>query len=395
MSSAPLTVTELAQILKGTLQKVGVLELTGEITGYKVYAASGHHYFSVKDAESILPCVQYGYTAKFLKFTPKEGDKVILKAKADVYHKTGKLSLIVESMKLAGEGDLYRKYKELEAKLQSEGLFDDNLKRPLPPYPKVVAFVTSEQGAVWHDFTEILKTRLWKGTAWLVPVRVQGDTCPGSVIHGLKRAEEIPGIDLIVVGRGGGSMEDLWGFNDERLVRAVRACKIPVISAVGHQTDFTLCDFAADRRAETPTAAAELIASGQNQLRQQLATLRLKLEQHSPAAKLLSYHQDLELCRERLSSAVAEASSDRKHTLSELRSELHRLSPQSTLRVARERLTQLEKRLNSTGFNSVLARGYSIVRDEAGHVVSSHKKVTKGQRLRLKFKDGDAEATGN
>jgi len=227
-----------------------------------------------------------------------------------------------------------------------------------------------------------------------VPARVQGESCPGSVINGLKQANAIPGIDLIVVGRGGGSMEDLWGFNDEQLVRAVRASRTPVISAVGHQTDFTLCDFAADRRAETPTAAAELIASGQTKLRDRLRLLGAELARHSPKARLQSLYQDLDLLRARLDGAAEEIVADHRHRLSELGGELHRLSPKARLGVAREKLDQLGKRLTSAGFESVLARGYSIVRDADGAVISSREGVTPGRKLRLKFGDGEAAATG-
>jgi len=317
-----------------------------------------------------------------------------MKAKVDFYGKSGKLSLIVDSLKPAGEGDLFKKFTELLAKLKTEGLFEDALKRPLPEFPKTVAFVTSEIGSVWHDFTEILKTRGWRGTVWLVPARVQGDTCPGSVINGLKQANAIPGIDLIVVGRGGGSMEDLWGFNDEALVRAVRASATPVVSAVGHQTDFTLCDYAADRRAETPTAAAELIASGQTKLRERLRLLESELQRHSPKAKLQSWYRDLDLLYAKLESTAEEYLADRRHRLSELGSDLHRLSPKARLGVSREKLNQLGKRLRSAGFESVLARGYSIVRAADGTVISASKDVTTGRKLRLKFADGEADATG-
>ena len=394
MSSAPLTVSELSDILKGTLNRIGTIEVVGEISGYKHYA-SGHHYFSIKDAGATLACVLLSYQARWVKFPLGDGVQVVMKAKADVYAPSGKLSLIVDSLKPAGEGDLFQKFKELQAKLKAEGLFEDALKRPLPDFPKVVAFVTSESGAVWHDFIEVLKTRGWNGTAWLVPARVQGDTCPGSVINGLKEANAIPGIDLIVVGRGGGSMEDLWGFNDEALVRAVRASKAPVISAVGHQTDFTLCDFVADKRAETPTAAAELIASGQTKLREKLKLLAAELAQHSPKAKLQSLYQDLDLLNERLDGAAQEVIADHKHHLSELGSELHRLSPKARLGVTRERLNQLGKRLQSAGFESVLSRGYAIVRDADGVVITSSKSVSSGRKLRLKFNDGEAGATGN
>ncbi len=393
MSSAPLTVSELSDVLKGTVNRIGTVEVVGEISGYKHYS-SGHHYFSIKDSGATLACVLLSYQARWVKFPLGDGVKVIVKAKADIYAPSGKLSLMVDSMKPAGEGDLFQKFKELQEKLKAEGLFDEAVKRPLPDFPKVVAFVTSESGAVWHDFTEVLKTRGWSGTAWLVPARVQGEICPGSVTNGLKLANAIPGIDLIVVGRGGGSMEDLWGFNDEGLVRAVRASKTPVISAVGHQTDFTLCDFAADKRAETPTAAAELIVSGQIKLREKLKLLAAELARHSPKAKLQSLFQDLDLLNERLDGAAQEVVAEYRHRLSELGSELHRLSPKARLGVTREKLNQLGKRLQSAGFESILSRGYSIVRDEDGTVISTSKGVTKGRKLRLKFNDGEAGATG-
>jgi exodeoxyribonuclease VII large subunit len=393
MASAPLTISELADLIKGTMSRLGTFEVIGEITGYKL-AASGHHYFSLKDGGATIACVLLSYQARWVKCELRDGAKVLVKAKVDFYAPMGRLSLMVESVKAAGEGDLFQKFKELQERLKAEGLFDESLKRPLPDFPKVVAFVTSESGAVWHDFTEVLKTRGWSGTAWLVPARVQGETCPGSVINGLKQANAIPGIDLIVVGRGGGSMEDLWGFNDEALVRAVRASRTPVISAVGHQTDFTLCDFAADRRAETPTAAAELIASGQTKLRDRLRLLGAELARHSPKARLQSLYQDLDLLRARLDGAAEELVADRKHRLSELGGELHRLSPKARLGVAREKLDQLGKRLTSAGFESVLARGYSIVRDADGAVISTRAGVTPGRKLRLKFGDGEAAATG-
>lgn len=393
MDSAPLTISDLADVLKGHLNGMGTLEVTGEVSGYKTYP-SGHHYFALKDSEAKVDCVLYSFQARWLKTPLRDGMKVIAKVKADFYGKSGKFSLVVDSIKPAGEGDLFQKFKELQAKLKAEGLFEDELKRPLPEFPKVVAFVTSEIGAVWHDFIEVLKTRGWSGTAWLVPARVQGDTCPGSVINGLQQANEIPGIDLIVVGRGGGSMEDLWGFNDEALVRAVRASRTPVISAVGHQTDFTLCDFAADKRAETPTAAAELIATGQAKLRQRLKLLASELAQHSPKAKLQSLYQDLDLLSERLDGAAQEVVAEYRHRLSELGGELHRLSPKARLGVTREKLNQLGHRLRSAGFESILSRGYSIVRDADGSVISTSKAVTKGRKLRLKFNDGEADAVG-
>ncbi|NBV39018.1 MAG: exodeoxyribonuclease VII large subunit [Verrucomicrobia bacterium] len=391
--SPPLSVSELCDVIKGRVNGMGTVEVIGEISSYKTYP-SGHHYFSVKDSETKIDCILYGFQAKWIKFPLRDGLAVILKAKVDFYGKNGKLSLVVDSMKPAGEGELRKKYLELLEKLKAEGLFDDSVKRPIPDFPKVVAFVTSEIGAVWHDFTEILKTRGWQGTAWLVPARVQGESCAGSVIAGLKQANSIPGIDLIVVGRGGGSMEDLWGFNDEALVRAVRSSPVPVISAIGHQTDFTLSDYAADKRAETPTAAAELIVSGQIKLREKIKLLGAQLAQHSPKLILQSHYQNLDLLFTRLESIAEEFLAEKRHRLSELGSELHRLSPKAHLSVTGEKLKQLGKRLQSAGFESILARGYSIVRDSQGKVITSSKSVKSGLKLRLKFSDGEAGVIG-
>ncbi len=392
--SAPLTVSDLAEVLKAQVGSLGALEVAGEVTGYKLYASSGHHYFSIKDAEATVACVLYAHQARRVGATLRDGMKVVLRARADFYGRMGKLSLIVEAARPEGQGDLFRRFKELEARLKAEGLFDEARKRPLPEFPRTVAFVTSASGAVWHDFTEILRTRGWTGAAWLVPAKVQGEGSPASVIRGLARAARIPGIDLVVVGRGGGSMEDLWGFNDEALVRAVAACPVPVVSAVGHQTDFTLCDFAADRRAETPTAAAELIASGRTRLREQLRLLASRLAGCSPAARVRELHQDLDLLRERLGGAVADRLAGLRAELARLAADLQRRSPATRLGVARERLTQLRKRLAAAGFDSVLARGFALVRDAEGKVIDSRAGVTRGRRLRLRFRDGEAEATG-
>jgi exodeoxyribonuclease VII large subunit len=393
--SHPLSVSDLAEVLKAQVGDLGTLEVMGEVTGYKLYASSGHHYFSLKDAESTVACVLYAFQARKVDVRLEDGMRLVLRAKADFYGRMGKLSLIVESARPEGQGDLFRKFKELEARLKAEGLFDEDRKRTLPEFPRTVAFVTSPSGAVWHDFIEVLRTRGWTGSAWLVPAKVQGVGSPESVIRGIERAARIPGIDLIVFGRGGGSMEDLWGFNDEALVRAVAACPVPIISAVGHQTDFTLGDFAADRRAETPTAAAEIIASGRTRLRELLRLLASRLNGCSPQARLRELHQDLDLLRERLGGAVDACLADLRSQLASLASDLQRLSPGTRLGVARERLVQLRKRLSAAGFDSVLARGFVIVRDAEGKVIDASTGVSRGKKLRLHFRDGEAAATGD
>ena len=388
----PLSVSDLAEILRGHVAGLGVIEVVGEVTGYKLYASSGHHYFSIKDEGATVACVLYAFNARRVAARIADGQRLVVRAKPDFYGRMGRLSLVVEQARAEGEGELFRRYKELEARLKAEGLFDEDRKRPLPDFPRRVAFVTSPSGAVWHDFTEVLRTRGWAGTAWLVPATVQGPSCPREVIAGLARAARIPGVDLIVVGRGGGSMEDLWGFNDEALVRAVAACPVPVVSAVGHQTDFTLCDFAADRRAETPTAAAELIASGRSRLVERVRLLRSRLAGRSPAARLRELSQDLDHLGERLASAAEAGLGERRERLARLRGELHRLSPGARLGIARERLAQLRRRLGASGIESTLARGFALVRDAGGRVVTSKGGLRRGDRVRLTFRDGDAEA---
>lgn len=389
MSSAPLSVTELADVLKGHLEAIGTVSVVGEITGAKLYGTTW--YFSLKDAGAQVSVVHFGNRSR-PGAEIVDGRRVIITGQPDFYAKSGRLSIIARAIVADGEGDLWRRYLELKARLGAEGLFDPEVKRPLPEFPRTVAFVTSPAGAVRRDFVEVLRTRGWSGRVIIVPAVVQGPAAAASLVRGLTRAAAIPGIDLIVVGRGGGSMEDLWCFNDERLVRAVRACPVPVISAVGHQTDHPLTDDAADVRAETPTAAAELVASGQERLRQRVRLLAAELARHAPARRLESLRQDLVLLRTRLSGAAESALADRRHALSGLRARLIRRSPTARVSVARERLGQLAKRLRAAGFDSILARGYVLVRSADGKVVTRAADLASGQSLRLRFSDGERGA---
>lgn len=389
MSSAPLSVTELAEVLRDQLADLGSVSVVGEITGAKLYGTTW--YFGLKDAAAQVNIVYFGNRGR-AGAEIVDGRRVIIAGQPDFYAKNGKLSILAKSVVADGEGELWRRYLELKARLEAEGLFDPDAKRDLPEFPRTVAFVTSPAGAVRRDFVEVLRTRGWSGRVIIVPAVVQGSAAPASLVRGLARAAAIPGIDLIVVGRGGGSMEDLWCFNDERLVRAIRACPVPVISAVGHQTDHPLSDDAADVRAETPTAAAELIASGQEALRQRVRLLAAELARHAPARRLQALAQDLVLLRTRLAAAADSAVADRRHTLSELRGRLIRRSPRARVSVARERLGQLAKRLRAAGFDSILARGYALVRDADGRVVTRSGEVAAGQSLRIRFSDGERGA---
>ena len=389
MSSTPLSVTELADILKDQLSDLGAISVVGEITGCKLYGTTW--YFSLKDANAQVSIVHFGFRGR-PPADLADGRRVIVTGTPDFYAKSGRLSIVARSIVADGEGDLWRRYLELKARLEAEGLFDPEAKRPLPEFPRTVAFVTSPAGSVRRDFVEVLRTRGWSGRVIIVPAVVQGPAAAASMVRGLVRAAAIPGIDLIVVGRGGGSMEDLWCFNDERLVRAVRACPVPVISAVGHQTDHPLTDDAADVRAETPTAAAELVASGQERLRQRVRLLAAELARHAPARRLEALAQDLVLLRTRLRSAADAEIADRRHALSGIRARLIRCSPRARVSVARERLGQLAKRLRAAGFDSILARGYVLVRSADGKVVTRAGQLGSGAAIRLRFTDGERGA---
>ena len=267
-----LSITQLTEYIRNKLDmdpNLGQVAVRGEISNYKVYP-SGHHYFTLKDESAALKCVMFKGSAMRLRFRPENGMKVIAMGKVTVYPRDGAYQLYCAAMAMDGVGDLYAAFEQLKKKLAAEGLFDPAHKKPLPKYPGTIGIVTSSAGAAVHDMLRILRKRYPLSKVRLLPVRVQGAEAPGEIAAAIRYANHYRLADLLIVGRGGGSIEDLWAFNDEQVAHAIYDSQIPVISAVGHEPDVTISDYVADLRAATPSNAAELAVPDQDALRQNL-----------------------------------------------------------------------------------------------------------------------------
>ena len=270
---AVISVSQLNRYVKTVLERdphLGSLYIRGEISNFKNHYASGHLYLSLKDEGAVISAVMYRFAAAKLNFRPEDGMKVIVKAKVTLYEKGGSYQLLIDEMQPDGVGALQVAYEQLKAKLAEEGLFDESRKRPIPRYPSRVGVITSETGAAVQDIRNVLGRRYPMAEIVMAPVLVQGDGAAAQITAAVKEFNDRMAADVLIVGRGGGSIEDLWAFNNEALAREVAASRIPIISAVGHETDFTICDFVADLRAPTPSAAAELTVPDVNTLRQRL-----------------------------------------------------------------------------------------------------------------------------
>jgi exodeoxyribonuclease VII large subunit len=340
----------------------------------------------------------------------RDGLQVVAFGEVGVYEARGQYQLIVRTIVADGVGALQREYEALKRKLSDEGLFAPERKKPIPQMPATVGFVTSPTGAAVQDFMRILIRRGWKGRVVVLPSKVQGEGAADDMVEMLHLAETLGIFDLIVIGRGGGSIEDLWAFNEEALVRAVAACPVPTISAVGHEIDFTLCDFAADRRVETPSAAAELISSEFVRLaeradsagrgissalssaieraRERVAHGRSRLRLLSPAALVERGYLRLDDMSNRLSSALRSRVQLSRHGLSGIASRFDRVSPETRVQTESHRLLSLYKRLESASPGSVLNRGFVIMRDAKGKPITRRAKIGSGQQVEAEFADG-------
>jgi exodeoxyribonuclease VII large subunit len=383
----------------------------GEISNLRAQP-SGHFYFSLKDAGAQLSAVLFRGDALRQTVKLRDGAQVVVYGEISVYEQRGNYQLIVRAVVEDGVGRLQREFEALKARLAAEGLFATERKRPIPTMPLTVGFITSPSGAAVQDFARIITRRKWCGRVVVLPAKVQGDGAAAEMVAMLRLAEELAMFDLIVIGRGGGSLEDLWAFNEELLVRAVAASKVPVISAVGHEIDFTLCDFAADLRAETPSAAAELITSHfvgcgdrvrqaqeamlaltEGALRQAEARLdhaRSRLRLLTPAAQIEQGYLRVDDLANRLRSALRDCVVARRHDLAEARARLAAVSPERRVQSESQRLLGLWKRLQAASPKSVLNRGFVIMRDAAGKPVMRRAAVKPGDRVTAEFADGQA-----
>lgn len=387
------SVSEVNRYVKGLLghdRALSSIMVRGEISNFKRYA-SGHCYFSLKDAAGKLKAVMFRGNASHLRFQPEDGLTVVASGSIEVYERDGVYQLIVRSMAPEGIGDLALAYEQLKAKLAAEGLFDAARKKELPAFPQRIGVVTSRDGAVLRDIYHVSSLR-WPGVQLVLhPVLVQGEQAAPQIAAAIRFFNERYPVDVLIVGRGGGSLEDLWPFNEECVVRAIAASHIPVISAVGHETDVTLADFAADRRAATPSQAAEFATPDRRELMRYVAGLRQRLQQGAHGY-IASQRQRLEACRSkrvfREPHVLLEGRSQQLDTLSE---RLHRLAREQVTQ-RRHRLELALNKLDSLNPAGVLRRGYTMV-ERDGRSLTSVRALHEGDDVVLKFWDGAARAS--
>lgn len=391
-----LTVSQLNFYIKSLIEndsKLNIVFLSGEISNLTDHYRSGHIYLSLKDEKSVIRAVMFSGNARNLRFKPTDGMKVICRGRVAVYEPTGQYQLYIEDMQPDGIGALTLAYEQLKKKLADKGLFDVSHKKPLPRFPKTVGVITSPTGAAVQDIRNILYRRFPCINIVMCPVLVQGDSAPEQLVRAVKTLDMYNACDVIIIGRGGGSIEDLWAFNDETLANAIYDCKIPVISAVGHETDFTICDFVSDMRAPTPSAAAELAVPDKAELMSyyssqlqyissfmdsqfrknssRLIDFQRRISLVSPQSRIDKYEKNIELLLNKSQNLVNEKYSEKSNEITKISAKLESLNPLS-----------------------VLSRGYSIA-EKDGVVITSSSQLNKGDNFTLEFSDGKINATVN
>lgn len=369
-----LTVSDVSRVLRALIESEGMLQdmwVRGEVINFS-RPRSGHWYFTLKDHNAQLPCVMWRSTAELQAHIPKDGDQLEVHGGLSVYEAGGRYQLYVDEIRTDGEGALYQRFLKLKAKLEAEGLFDPARKRPLPAWPRRIGIVTSPSGAALHDMLQTLARRFPLVEVVLAPAAVQGEEAASEILRALAALNQFAQPDVILLARGGGSPQDLAAFNSERLVRAIVASAAPVVSGVGHETDFTLADFAADLRAPTPTAAAELATPSQADLAVQLAGLQQQLARYSPAALIARQGQRLDELALRATRALG-----------------------GRLELLRSGLAGAQARLTALNPEAVLQRGYAIVARPGGAVLSSAAAAQPGEALEVYLHDGRFGVTVN
>ncbi|EDH5630277.1 exodeoxyribonuclease VII large subunit [Salmonella enterica subsp. enterica serovar Claibornei] len=435
-SPAIFTVSRLNQTVRLLLEhEMGQVWISGEISNF-TQPASGHWYFTLKDDTAQVRCAMFRNSNRRVTFRPQHGQQVLVRANITLYEPRGDYQIIVESMQPAGEGLLQQKYEQLKAKLQAEGLFDQQFKNPLPSPAHCVGVITSKTGAALHDILHVLKRRDPSLPVIIYPTAVQGDDAPGQIVRAIVLANIRKECDVLIVGRGGGSLEDLWSFNDERVARAIFASHIPVVSAVGHEVDVTIADFVADLRAPTPSAAAEIVSRNQLELLRQMQSsqqrlemamdyylagrtrrftqLHHRLEQQHPHLRLARQQTSLERLQKRMSFALENQLKRAGQQQLRLAQRLNQQNPQPRIHRGQTRIQKLEyhlaesvrARLSTTRERfgnavihleavsplATLARGYSVTNAADGHVLKQVKQVKAGDTLTTRLNDGVVES---
>ena len=383
------TVSELNQFIKDLLDNVPPLQevlLRGEVSNYKMYP-SGHHYFTLKDSQCSLKCVMFKGSAMRLRFRPENGMQVIAAGRVSVYPRDGAYQLYCTSLTPEGAGDLSVAFEQLKEKLRKEGLFDEGHKKPLPKYPRRIAIVTSPSGAAVHDMIRILRRRYPIAKVLLLPVRVQGTEAPAEIAGAIRYADRHKLADVLITGRGGGSLEDLWAFNDERVARAIYEAEVPVISAVGHEPDVAISDFVADRRASTPSNAAEIAVPDMAELLRTLGGMEQRMQQGTQ--RCIGYRRErLEaLAEKRVLTEPTAYLEDRRQDIDHL---THRLCAgmRSASGQAAQRFGALAAALDALSPLKVLGRGYALAQTEDGTVLRSSGQVNTGDRVHVRLSNG-------
>ena len=430
------TVSRLNQTVRLLLEReMGQVWISGEISNF-TQPASGHWYFTLKDDTAQVRCAMFRNSNRRVTFRPQHGQQVLVRANITLYEPRGDYQIIVESMQPAGEGLLQQKYEQLKAALSQEGLFDQQCKKPLPSPAHCVGVITSKTGAALHDILHVLKRRDPSLPVIIYPTAVQGDDAPGQIVRAIELANARHECDVLIVGRGGGSLEDLWSFNDERVARAIFASAIPIVSAVGHETDVTIADFVADLRAPTPSAAAEVVSRNQLELLRQIQNgqqrlemamdyflanrtrrftqLHHRLQQQHPQLRLARQQTVLERLRQRMNFALDNQLKRAMSRQQRVTQRLNQQNPQPKIYRAQTRIQQLEYRLAETvrarlsttreRFGnavthleavsplSTLARGYSVTTATDGKVLKQTKQVKAGDVLTTRLSDGWVES---
>lgn len=430
------TVSRLNQTVRSLLEReMGQVWITGEISNFS-QPSSGHWYFTLKDDTAQVRGAMFRNSNRRVTFRPQHGQQVLVRASVTLYDPRGDYQIIVESMQPAGEGLLQQKYEQLKAALSAEGLFDQQFKQPLPSPASCIGVITSKTGAALHDILHVLKRRDPSLPVVIYPTPVQGDDAPGQIVRAIELANRRQECDVLIVGRGGGSLEDLWSFNDERVARAIFASAIPVVSAVGHETDVTIADFVADIRAPTPSAAAEIVSRNQTELLRQIQSAQQRLEmamdfylanrtrrftqlhhrlqQQHPQLRLARQQTILERLQQRMRYALDNQFRQASVRQQRLTQRLNTQNPQPKIHRAQSRVQQLEFRLAQaiqlrmsqtrerfgtaiTHLEAVsplatLSRGYSVTTASDGKVLKQTAQVHKGDMLTTRVKDGWLES---
>lgn len=394
MTQNVLSITQLNEYIRGRMDADPLLTqvaVRGEISNYKLYP-SGHHYFTLKDEGSALRCALFKGNALRLRFRLENGMKIIAMGRVSVYPRDGAYQLYCASLTTDGVGDLYAAFEQMKKKLAAQGLFDPAHKKPLPRYPGTIGIITSSAGAAVHDMLRILRKRYPLSHVRLLPVRVQGAEAPGEIAAAIGYANHYHLADLLIVGRGGGSIEDLWAFNDELVAYAIYHSEIPVISAVGHEPDVTISDYVADLRAATPSNAAELAVPDQDALRQNLdAMSNAMVSSMSRQVKAARQHLQVLSASQALQSPTGYL--EQKHqSVALLKNRLIAAQNQNITRAKQRYIAQISK-LEAMSPLKVLTRGYSMAQTERGELVRSVSQVSLGERIRIRLSDGSLSTT--